>query len=265
MNKLLDFIDSIALDPGNQWFIDKLVAKYAPSFHSDPKDIMRIEKYLGLDYALDTWDSTANYSFVEDETLRNQLISDNREMLRYRFGTRSHRVDFFEVCRYALLQMELMLNYYFDRTCVDIEELKERIQGANPKLETSNWSSVDAIPFFAKLSTLVSEQKITPKLKNTVENIRKARNHQSHRGTDANIVDIEAYQQGLLSQGLRIAEDGDIDWKAAVANKDTNGTYTAIRQSPDYYKFKFSLFLEKQPFDKVIRAVSELSTILSNE
>ncbi len=80
----------------------------------DDKRIRKIEKYLGLDYSVDTLKSSIDYSFIEMDDVRNQLISDNREMMRFRYGTRYHEIDFDEFCRYALLQAEMLLNYYYD-------------------------------------------------------------------------------------------------------------------------------------------------------
>ena len=75
--------------------------------------INRIEKYLGLDYSVDAQNSVIDYSYIKDEKVKNQLISDNREMMRFRYGTRYHEIDFDEFCRFAHLQAEMLLNYYY--------------------------------------------------------------------------------------------------------------------------------------------------------
>ena len=72
--------------------------------NNDDERISHIEKYLGLDYYVDSVESIIDYSFVKEQEVKNKLISDNREMLRFRFGTRSHMIDFEEFCRYAQLQ-----------------------------------------------------------------------------------------------------------------------------------------------------------------
>ena len=63
---------------------------------SDDGRISHIEKYLGLDYYIDAMESIIDYAFISENEVRDKLISDNREMMRYRYGTRSHKVDFEE-------------------------------------------------------------------------------------------------------------------------------------------------------------------------
>ncbi|MGM9794970.1 MAG: hypothetical protein ACI3ZZ_01945 [Candidatus Aphodosoma sp.] len=75
----------------------------------------KIEKYLGLDYLVDSQDSIIDYSFVNDKVVRNQLISDNREMLRFRYSTRYHEINFKEYCRFAHMQAEMLINYFLTR------------------------------------------------------------------------------------------------------------------------------------------------------
>ncbi len=72
----------------------KLGSTASVQFVSDNR-IKNIERYLGLDYYLDDKEPIIDYSFVTLPDVRAQLISDNREMLRFRYGTRYHKIDFF--------------------------------------------------------------------------------------------------------------------------------------------------------------------------
>lgn len=45
----------------------------------DEERIARIEKYLGLDFYVDTKASNVDYSFIKLPDVKAQLISDNRE------------------------------------------------------------------------------------------------------------------------------------------------------------------------------------------
>jgi hypothetical protein len=91
------------------------------------KRVEHIEKYLGLDYYVDGQPSLIDYSFVKETEIRAQLISDNREMMRHRYGTRFHIINFDEYCRYAHLQVEMLLNYYYDRVDNTFDEIKKKM------------------------------------------------------------------------------------------------------------------------------------------
>ena len=127
-------IEQYARQPQNQWLLIELKKRFGgtpPSQPSSPttpaastnasspsldsQRIERIEKYLALDYQIDSIASNIDYSFVKDELLQKRLISDWREMLRFRCRVRYHKPDFYEFCRYANLQIEGLLNYYQPR------------------------------------------------------------------------------------------------------------------------------------------------------
>ena len=77
------------------------LASSANALSLDDERIRKIEKYLGLDYSVDSLKSTIDYSFIQMDDVRNQLISDYREMMRFRYGTRDHQIHFDEFCRAA--------------------------------------------------------------------------------------------------------------------------------------------------------------------
>lgn len=93
----IDKIEQYARMPGNEWLLHELQRRFGNSA-SNP-DIQRIEKYLALDYTIDSVSERIDYSFVIDEVLRMKLVSDWREMLRYRCYVRKHKPDFMEFCR----------------------------------------------------------------------------------------------------------------------------------------------------------------------
>ena len=53
-----------------------------------------------------------DYYFIQDEFLREKATAYYREMLRYEYATRNHKRCFGEFCRLAIIQVELMLNYF---------------------------------------------------------------------------------------------------------------------------------------------------------
>ena len=101
------------------------------SSNSNEERITNIEKYLGLDYFVDNMPSLIDYSFIKEPDVRAQLISDNREMLRFRYGTRFHTVKFDEFCRYAQLQAEMLINCYYYKIDENIEKIIEHIKKFN--------------------------------------------------------------------------------------------------------------------------------------
>ena len=127
LEKLLHFIERLVNEPGNEDFANKLrqmLCVPSPFVSTDNSKLIEIEKYLGLDYLLDSASSNIDYSFVADDYIREQLISDFREMLRYRYGVRSHKIDFSEYCRYAMLQVEQLINYFYQNKFSSNEEVK---------------------------------------------------------------------------------------------------------------------------------------------
>lgn len=145
--------------------------------------IDQIEKYLGLDYSVDTQNSVIDYRYIKDEKVKNQLISDNREMMRFRYGTRYHEIDFDEFCRFAHLQAEMLLNYYYDTTCnSDLDLIKKRIKENN---ETAKWidkaNTIFAISFQVKMWAFNNEHGTDWQFKRIFNNLVKVRNAISHR------------------------------------------------------------------------------------
>ena len=145
--------------------------------------IDQIEKYLGLDYSVDAQNSVIDYSYIKDEKVKNQLISDNREMMRFRYGTRYHEIDFDEFCRFAHLQAEMLLNYYYDTTCnSDLDLIKKRIRenNENPKgLDEAN--TIFAISFRVKMWSFNNEYKTSQQFRVIFNNLVRVRNEISHR------------------------------------------------------------------------------------
>lgn len=162
-------------------------------------DISNIEKYLGLDFYIDSKNSTVDYSFIDEEDVRDQLVSDNREMMRYRYGTRSHKIDFPEFCRYAHMQAEMLINYFYDvDDGHDFNAIVEHIREYNSRFDSrfiSSAKKVEEIPFRAKWFAFSYEFKMlvcypiistetNPKMSvyDIIDNTREVRNEINHRG-----------------------------------------------------------------------------------
>ena len=101
LKKLLAFLGNLIREPENSWFVDELRSLLLlPSRNDNTKSLIKIEKYLGLDYNIDNITPLIDFSFVKDEYMRECFNADYREMLRYRFGSRGHKIDFPEYCRF---------------------------------------------------------------------------------------------------------------------------------------------------------------------
>ena len=150
---------------------------------SNNDKIDQIEKYLGLDYSVDAQNSVIDYSYIKDEKVKNQLISDNREMMRFRYGTRYHEIDFDEFCRFAHLQAEMLLNYYYDTTCnSDLDLIKKHIKKYNATANgVDEARNILAISFQVKMWAFNNEHGTDWQFKRIFNNLVKVRNAISHR------------------------------------------------------------------------------------
>lgn len=109
LKRLLAFIDTLVKQPGNDEFVAglrTLVYKGKTSEKEDLEDIRRILKIRGT--------QSVNYSFVDDELTRNQLIMDNIRMEDALLdNSLSIEEKWYEFCTYAHFQVENLLNLYF--------------------------------------------------------------------------------------------------------------------------------------------------------
>ena len=152
LTKLLAFVKDLYDNPDNKEFAagiqsivisDKdFMERYREATATgDPGALQKIESYLSLDFKIDS-ELLEDYSFITDEGVRRQLLSDYREMLRYQFGTRSHKVDFLEFCRYAHLQTEMLINYYLETVFKgDITAMVNAMREAYPDFKVSDQAS----------------------------------------------------------------------------------------------------------------------------
>ena len=230
----------------------------------DEERIVRIEKYLGLDFYVDTKTSNVDYSFIKLPDVKAQLISDNREMMRFRYGTRYHEIDFAEFCRYAHFQIEMLLNYYYDiANKSDLNSIKEQIKYYNPKARgVENAKSLGAISYSTKLLAFNKEYRIDY---NLYENLRKVRNELSHRSVSEDKTSIDSYQKHLKEQGFPLNKKGDVslNWKDKEADKELWELYdNQIKDSEDYKHYKYLIWYYRTPFDDIVNGLNEIAGVI---
>ena len=89
--------------------------KIANEYHDIKKQLTSIVGRVNLSINLffDDRKPTVDYSFIKDEVTRTKANAYYHEMLRYEHGTRIHKQCFGEFCRLAEIQIEFLLNYFY--------------------------------------------------------------------------------------------------------------------------------------------------------
>lgn len=186
--KLLDWIDRMVSVRGNEPLRAELQRRYG-GVTAETRGVEEIERYLGLDYAVDTLPCRIDYTFVQSDNpvLYDQLVSDFREMMRNRYGTRYHKIDFDEYCKYAHFQAEALTNYFL-KTVSDgeLNQAKEFIKMHNPRFEYKPWmNTIESIPYQYKMWAIcnASQCKSEAFVLSDVADTRNAINHRSVKST----------------------------------------------------------------------------------
>ena len=273
LEKLLKFLnDEVIHDPANTWFVDKL-CKLLPQKEislSSNQDIKNIEKYLALDYKLDTTQTHIDYSFIKDDYLRDCFESDWREMLRFRFGTRGHNISFPEFCRYVLIQAERTLNVYYNIVFEkDFQKIKENITlHADWVYIPDKVNNVEGVAFAPKLDAFVKALNLKKEIKDVLDKVREVRNTASHGSSvpDFNEKFFQEHYKKLISQGYPLTSFGLVDWAALKKNEQLNNIYNNfMKQTPEHQLYIKLAWQRQSPFDEVMFALGELVKQVSSK
>lgn len=279
MNKMDDKIKAIIikivqLSKQNPEFDSELRKVFNINFVSNDtlsspeKRIENIENYLGLDYYVDNQPSLIDFSFIQELDVRHQLISDNREMMRFRYGTRYHSICFDEFCRYAHLQAEMLLNYYYDKTNDNINSIIEHIKKYNPKATNlDSVKSLGSIQYNIKLWAFKSQFNLGYKLFAVLDYLRRVRNESSHRSPEKEIKSIIEYKKKLTDQGFPLRADGDVDYYKLEEGSPLKNVYNNVinTNSCQWYKeYKYLIWLHDESFDNVSSVLEELKNIVKD-
>ena len=216
LKQLLSFIERIYNDKDCGEFAAALRgivgAESSSSASRSDSKIDKIEHYLALDYELD---SVVNhdYDFIADTVVRDTLNADWREMMRIRYGLRGHKIDFDEYARYACLQMEMLLNLYYNSKYPSPEDILIALQEAFDKnSENKSEYRPNSLTLNAKLNGLKSEFGWDYNYFKALFNIKDVRNIESHRTPDKNEKPyIKNWRKSLpfddVQRGLKILTD----------------------------------------------------------
>lgn len=201
LRHLLNFIDELAKpENGNEWFVNELRKRFGNNIETseekETEDQKMIKHYLCLEYLNENipgtekyaWVRNKVYEFVDNDYIKESLYADWHEMIRHRFGTRMHMQSFEESCRYAAIQMERLLNYYFLKTGGSHEGAVKKIAEApNPKVDTKKTHRIEDVTWSFKLFSFdIYAKKIEKAFnKSTYETIAYVRNNASHGSTES--------------------------------------------------------------------------------
>ena len=231
----------------------------ANSVLSSDKRIEHIEKYLGLDYYVDNQKSIIDYSFIQEPEVRAQLISDNREMMRFRYGTRYHAISFDEFCRYAHLQAEMLLNYFYDYKNDNIKSVIAHIKKFNPTANLDTAKSLGSISYNSKLWAFKTEFNIDFKVYTILDYLRKVRNDSSHRSSEKEEKSIHDYRKQLVNMGMPLKQDGEVDYYKLEDGSPKKILYSNMVNNKDWYKeYLYLIWLHNESYDSVVNVVEVL-------
>lgn len=188
LKKLLSFISALTEQPGNDEFVAGLRALLGntndPAVKADLEDIRRILRIRGI--------QSIDYSFIDDELTRNQLIMDNIRMEDSILdNSLSIQDKWYEFCSYAHFQIENILNYYYTKAfstpdAVQWHVMKYTSGGYNPYQYSKNYKVCTDISAYHKSTALCND--FFPWIKgapdytsSTINRVRKVRNEYVHR------------------------------------------------------------------------------------
>ena len=265
LDRIVQFVKAVKDIPGNEEFIDELrevLEIQAPNNVSaatipNVDAIEKIEHYLGLDYSLDSTIPRIDYSFVTEDDIRNQLEADYREMLRYRYGLRAHKVDFMEFCRYVQLQAEMVLNYYYDNRFEDDDEIKAHILGVVSWLK-----KIDNINYFVLLVGFCREHKIDY---STLDDVRIIRNYQSHRSA----IEMDIDKTIAIAQKFFSGDNFDKRKMVFIENKVDSHTAETFKSETGFDIKTYNLcvrehmLMKNQPYHDILSSLSRIVNCIS--
>lgn len=247
LEKLLVVIDEICKEEENLWFKESLENKFYKSDDLNNSEVKlklrNIEKYLKIDGV-----EIIDYSEIENTTVKNQLFRDCLEMSKYRLGKINNTINFDEYCRYAHMQAEELINYYYNQkfngNLISIQEFILKyftIYKIN-----NNLNSLNQISYYSKLSAFTKAYELEKgPLKATIEFLSNLRNELSHRNS-SDIINEDSILRSLKNKNIDISSSY-IEYKK-FSKDDINL----------YKKGRFIFLKRKQDYEEIIENLNYL-------
>ena len=257
LQKLLSLVVEISRMAENKWFLKELKNKLDLNSSQEiqlnndlvgiiSSDLNQIKKYLKIDVV-----PLIDYSEIVDTPVRNQLFRDCLEMGKYRLGKINDTINFDEFCRYAHLQSEELVNYYYQKKYsqkIDLilEVIKTNTSYAPKKVP----ESLNHIDFSFKLKALTKLLGLHYRISNVLYFLKDLRNEMSHRNS-LSITQEEVLLNNFLQNKLN-----------AVKLQDLKSLPSEMQEL--YNKGIFIITKREQDFNKIYNALDVLkSAILS--
>jgi len=187
---LLNFVKQIYANPDNKEFIAGIQAMVIDGDLDIKQDINDIRVALQL-----RGKNSLSYSFVKDDSVRNQLLIDNLRMENVALNlTLNDAERFNSFCINAFLQVENILNYYYITAFDDFDDVLDEIENATstnkyPFKRNSNTRTVGDIPVASKIAAFCSRYfpydpaaKLYDNTGLNLQKLRMIRNDNFHRG-----------------------------------------------------------------------------------
>ncbi len=244
--KFINLVEEISIQPGNEWFKESLQNKFSSNNISSKKDAESLEAKINLikDYLSIDLNRVIDYSHF-DEPVKESLFRDCIEMGRYQKGTPNHKIDFGEFCRYAHLQCEEMINYYFNKISgqsIDLIDhfIKEKVARYNPVKKPLE---IHHINYTYKLSALKSMSDLSRSTLDVLWFLNDFRNELSHRSSLTNSsedMDLVLYENaGFVNSYI---DFGKLDYN----------------QNKIYNRGKYIITKRKMDFDLIYSSLEDL-------
>lgn len=190
LNKLLEFIDELAKDKDNAWFVEELRHRYGQNicFLAMSKDVASIREALQI-----RADNSLNYGYVNNKILRNQLLIDNLRMENYALDlkTLDETERFYNFCVNAFYQVENLLNFYYFVIYPDVSKLLTYLETITASLKhpftrTASMKTIADIPIERKIYAFCNDffpfsSSATDFTFKTLSGLRMVRNEGFHR------------------------------------------------------------------------------------
>ena len=239
LEKLLILIDEICKNDENFWFKEALMKKTLISENKSDITIKlrNIEKYLKID-GLEIID----YSEIKNENVRRQLFRDSVEMSKYRLGKINDTINFDEFCRYAHMQAEELINYFYsEKFYGNLDYVNEFIlKHFNIYKPIENLNSLNQINYNAKLTAFIKEYKLEKgPLKSTLEFLSNIRNELSHRNS------IETINEDAILSELQKK-------KLDVSSSYIDYNLTSKEDKKLFNKGRFIYLKRKQDYNEIL-------------
>ena len=205
-------------------------------------DVKKIEEYLSIKGV-----EVIDYSKIKNEKVKNQLYRDSLEMSKYRLGKHDNKINFDEFCRYAFLQCEELINYfyfvYFDG---DITKANNFIKKHWDTYKPPSSKKISDITMGAKLTGFFKEYGFkNTNLDRKITFLKNLRNELSHR----NSYKIDQEDSILSSLALK---------KIDVSNNYIDFKKTSEHDLKLYKKGRFIFLKREQDYKKVIDSIVTL-------